>query len=237
MNKKEYAWLKVKESIMKIALENTEGTIVKLPSEMELSKKFEVSRATVREALAQLTQEGVIYKVNGKGSFIRTGLNHLNLDISKLYSINDAIKAISSSPSSKLLSKEFIRLDDEQSHRMGLTEGQNGLRIIKIKYASGIPAVYNINYFNPFFIEDISDSEANSSLFKCLENKGITVSYSRSKIKPAILTKQQLPEIENDFQLFLLLDEVYYNDEGQILGYTNDYYSSALFEFEILRRM
>lgn len=42
----------------------------KLPSEAELENNFGVSRITVRHALSALHAEGLIEKVNGKGSFV-----------------------------------------------------------------------------------------------------------------------------------------------------------------------
>ncbi|PIE32981.1 GntR family transcriptional regulator [candidate division KSB3 bacterium] len=41
----------------------------KIPSEAELMERFDVSRGTVRQTLAELVNEGVIYKKQGLGSF------------------------------------------------------------------------------------------------------------------------------------------------------------------------
>jgi GntR family transcriptional regulator, arabinose operon transcriptional repressor len=41
----------------------------KIPSEHELTQQFDVSRSTVRQALAELVKEGYIYKKPGSGSF------------------------------------------------------------------------------------------------------------------------------------------------------------------------
>src|SRR6516164_7428856 len=41
-----------------------------LPSESELSRELGVSRVTVREALRVLAQEGLLVKVQGKGTFV-----------------------------------------------------------------------------------------------------------------------------------------------------------------------
>ncbi|KWX68422.1 GntR family transcriptional regulator [Mycobacterium sp. NAZ190054] len=44
----------------------------KLPSEAELSQEFDVNRLTVRRALDELNQRGLIETVRGKGSFVAT---------------------------------------------------------------------------------------------------------------------------------------------------------------------
>lgn len=41
-----------------------------LPSEVELEKMFNVSRTPVRQALKQLENDGFIYRIQGKGSFV-----------------------------------------------------------------------------------------------------------------------------------------------------------------------
>ena len=43
-----------------------------LPSENELVSTYQVSRATVRQALSLLEREGLVHKVRGKGTFIST---------------------------------------------------------------------------------------------------------------------------------------------------------------------
>ncbi|MCQ6560763.1 GntR family transcriptional regulator [Paenibacillus mendelii] len=42
----------------------------RLPSETQLSRQFDVSRITIRSALTQLVDEGIIYRIQGRGSFV-----------------------------------------------------------------------------------------------------------------------------------------------------------------------
>lgn len=42
----------------------------KIPSELELCQEYGISRPTVRQAIAELTNNGYLYKVRGKGTFV-----------------------------------------------------------------------------------------------------------------------------------------------------------------------
>jgi GntR family transcriptional regulator len=51
-----------------------------------------------------------------------------------------------------------------------------------------------------------------------------------------MLTKRDFPEMEESVGLFLLLEEIY-NDISRIpVCYSNDYYSSNVFDFKIIRK-
>ena len=41
-----------------------------IPTEKELSDQFDISRTTVRQAITELVQEGWLYRVKSKGTFI-----------------------------------------------------------------------------------------------------------------------------------------------------------------------
>ncbi len=60
----------------------------KMPSENELAAVYQVSRHTVRKALAILEHEGYIYAVHGKGTFVSEMGRHTN-DISQYCCCDD----------------------------------------------------------------------------------------------------------------------------------------------------
>ena len=59
----------VRHHIKQMLIDGTIGYGMKLPSEHELMKKFQVSRQTIRQAFSELANEGLIYKQQGKGTF------------------------------------------------------------------------------------------------------------------------------------------------------------------------
>lgn len=53
----------------------------KLPSEMELSQNYGVSRVTLRQAMGQLEKDGIIEKFQGKGAFVKNNPRRLVQDL------------------------------------------------------------------------------------------------------------------------------------------------------------
>lgn len=63
-------WSQVKASLTRLILEGALQEHAQLPTEAELCLRFGVSRTVVREALAQMVNERLIYKLQGKGAFV-----------------------------------------------------------------------------------------------------------------------------------------------------------------------
>lgn len=51
----------------------------RLPSENQLCRQFQGSRITVKQALSTLVQEGVIYRIQGRGTFVSEGVSFADL--------------------------------------------------------------------------------------------------------------------------------------------------------------
>lgn len=64
-------WLQVKQSLTTMIQEKGLADHDRMPSEAALCKQYGVSRTVVREALAQMVNEELIYRHQGKGAFVR----------------------------------------------------------------------------------------------------------------------------------------------------------------------
>lgn len=63
-------WAQVKASLTGLILEDGFEDHARLPSETDLCARFGVSRTVVREAMSQMVNEGLIYRLQGKGTFV-----------------------------------------------------------------------------------------------------------------------------------------------------------------------
>lgn len=79
----------------------------KLLSERELSEHYGVSRITVRLALKELEIRGLIYKKQGKGTYV-SGINEPATDLSAAYSFTEEMRKQGREPKTTILSFEKL---------------------------------------------------------------------------------------------------------------------------------
>jgi len=71
-------YFQIKQTIKSWILNKEFGLGEKIPSENDLAEKFKVSRLTVRQAIAQLVQEGFLTSRRGEGTFVTRNENLVN---------------------------------------------------------------------------------------------------------------------------------------------------------------
>lgn len=132
----------------------------KLPSERELCEIYGMSRITVRQALQQLTLEGYIYKLQGKGTFVAP--KSYNQVLSQLYSFTEEMKKIGKVPSTKVLSFETIVADERLASKMEINNHEEVFKIVRLRLADDEVLMYETSYlpkkhFRHLTEEDLKD--------------------------------------------------------------------------------
>ena len=80
----------------------------KIKSEREYCEKYNVSRATVREALKYLEQNNYVYRIQGKGTFVSPKVFKQNL--LKFYSFTEEVKKQGKIPASLIKVFKVIKV-------------------------------------------------------------------------------------------------------------------------------
>lgn len=110
----------------------------RMPSVNELSDKLGVSRMTVRQALQVLIQEGWLYTVPGKGTFIAER-PHIEQNLQNLKGWTEEIRAQGMIPSTHTISIEAIPADRPAALHLNLPPGEPVYRIVRLRYANDFP--------------------------------------------------------------------------------------------------
>lgn len=144
MIEKRIMYIEVYEDLKKIIKDEALKENEKLMTEEELCKSYKVSRITIRRALKELEEEGLIFKIRGKGTFVSPKIIEQNrTELSGFY---DEVKKIGKNPHSKIISFNKIICDEYLSKKMNKNENEKIYEIIWIRYIDDDPVIYEKIY-------------------------------------------------------------------------------------------
>lgn len=110
-----------------------------LPPERDLAERAQISRVTVRKAVAQLVDDGLIEQRQGAGSFVSAGSPRLKQSLSSLVSFTETMKARGMSATSVVLSRGLFTPNPDEMMALGLSDYDKVARINRLRSASGMP--------------------------------------------------------------------------------------------------
>ena len=226
-----------KEAILQYIDEQQEN-LDKLPSEQEMANMLGVSRSTVREALRILEREGIIYSRHGVGTFIVKNTQHLTSYINVLESATKIIMDHGYTPSTINVYYDIRKADERIASLLGINKGDKIFYIERVRAADNEPVVLVIDYFIYEDNMEITYGQTKpESILDFLKNYNISISYAVCGIKAVISNKS----IENKLKLkeskaLLLLEQTHYSQKGKCAFYSDSYFLSDKFNFNIIRK-
>jgi len=108
-----------------------------LPSIQQIAALMGVSQMTVRQAVRELSELGVIYSRQGKGTFI-SGIK-LERDFRQVLSFTEETQARGATPSSKVLSFRIQPPSPEAMEALGLGESEKVFLLRRVRYGDSVP--------------------------------------------------------------------------------------------------
>ncbi len=112
-----YYWLK-RILIEKIEMEEFKSNVPIL-TERELMEQFQVSRITVRKAIDELVKEGYLYKIQGKGTYVKD--DNYNQDLFEITSCTEDVLKLGKKPEKSIIISEVIKADTKRAKTLNIT--------------------------------------------------------------------------------------------------------------------
>ena len=167
-----------------------------LPSERELMETYNVSRITVRRAVEELEQEGYLYKVQGKGTFVKG--DEKRQDLISITSCTEDVLRLGMTPTRRVVGSEIIPADKKRQSRLSLTEGDRVYRLKRIYYADGEPLNFTTVYLPYKLFPGVESHDfARNSLYKILEEEyGVKITRAERTLE-AVLAYEEVQEYLN----------------------------------------
>lgn len=218
----------------------------KLPREELLAKMIGVSRITIRQALNELSAEGMIFRRQGKGTFVNVDSLNIKVTFSPCMELTQMIANSGYQPSVKLLNISKVERDEEICSLLQMREGEQLVVGEKLFLADDKICAFCRDYFGMDLIggEEAFDAFAKyeDSIYKYIYNlSGEKAEWD--KVELDTVMPQEIEGLSEHVSLqelgdkpYLYLKTLNYSSKDQPLIYANEYFNTSLIKFNLIRQ-
>ncbi len=163
----------LKKSILKYIGESTKLGLYKLPSEVNISNNLGVSRLALREVFKELRNDGILYSIHGKGTYINKNFTNLKFRLTPAREFLKSIYACGYEASVEVVDYNITESKTYDAKSLELNTGDKLLNIYKVFFADNKPVIFCIDTipFKYFKDVEISQDDLNISTFDYIKNK------------------------------------------------------------------
>jgi len=157
----------------------------RLPSESELMKVFGVSRITVRQALRDLHAEGLVFSVQGKGSFVSKP--KAVQDVQRLQGFGEAMVSQGYEATTRVISVQEVRPPQEVAEALECKQSDPVTELKRVRYLNREPISIDHSFYPPEIGRPLMKRDLTQDIFPLLENEFDTaLSYADLRIEAAL---------------------------------------------------
>lgn len=110
-----------------------------LPPEREIAEVTGLSRVTVRKAMEDLVDKGIVVQKQGSGSFVRDSPPRVEQSLIELTSFSEDMARRGMTTTSTWLERGIVRAAPREVAALGLDPGASAARVFRLRAADGRP--------------------------------------------------------------------------------------------------
>ena len=163
----------------------------RLPPERQLCRDFDVSRSTLRQALGELEERGLISRHQGRGTFVTRP--RLQLPIVGAFSIRDAMRQHGMTITTRVLNVQVIEASRQLACDLACLPGDDVVVIERLRMGDGEPMVLDSAHLRADLFPGLAKADLeHRSLYEILEGDyGRIVAEAQETMEPVILTPRE----------------------------------------------
>ena len=206
-----------------------------LPSEHILITEYGCSRNTVRRAISELTAEGYVQPMHGKGvRNIFQPVEQTAFTVGGIESFKESAIRNHRTPFTKVLLFTEITADEKIEKKTGFRKGSQLYYIQRLRSLYGKPLILDHNYFLKELTPGLTPGIASKSIYDYLEGElGLTITTSKRTLTVERMTQIDEKYIDlKDYNCMAGITSQTFDDNGIQFEYTQSRHRPDYFRFQ-----
>ena len=204
-----------------------------LPLEREMCEYYNVSRITIKKAVDELVNEGIVIKRRGSGTFVKA----FDSDVER-FSMSKQFSGFSESNKnrkveSKVLKFEVIHPSEEIAIKLKMTCDDFVYHIIRVRYSDSEPVVVEYTYMPIGVIPGIKNDVLYKSIYSYIENDlKLKIKSAHKTIRAILPSELEAENLSIDASDPILeVEQTGFLDDGQPFEYSISHHRGDKMEF------
>lgn len=222
-------YLQIKDILKQKIINNEYEVGSTIPSENDLEEIFGVSRMTIRQAVTELVNEGLLRKERGRGKGTVVLSNAISDRLSTVKSFTQKMFDQGLILKNKEINISFVKPDEVIASTLGVNPADDVFCLSRIRMVNNDIIMYSISYV-PKSLDLPFDADSYGSLYQQLALKHIQIAHAEECIEAMLADEEVSKALEisvNDAVLKrtrISRDQLSHNIEYTITYYRSDKY-------------
>lgn len=212
-------YVQIKNSII-TKIQDKEFTVgEKIPGENKLKKIYDVSLITVRKAISELVNEGYLYRLQGRGTYVAERMMNRPLNV---MSFTESMREKDFNVKTKLLQLEIIA-DEFVADKLNIEAVSEIVKIKRLRYVDQEPIALQTSYIPHAILPYVKAKKLKEegSLYKILKDLGTIPNRAHEIYKAKVIKNEEISKLLNkDIGAPIFSAErTTYTDNNQVFEY------------------
>ena len=210
-----------------------------LPAEPELCRLFGVSRTTVRQAMTELSYDGLIIRERGRGTFVAPP-KLTETAVQRLSGFYEDMLTLGHPPVSQILRQETVRAGKHIAALLKVPVGARVVEIERLRFVHNDPLVLTTTHLPESLCPGLRDADlSRRSLYEYLETEcGLVLARGRRTIEAVAADARQAKLLRTEKRApLILIHSLSYLADGRPVEYYHALHRGdrSRFEVELVR--
>jgi len=205
-------------------------TGARLENEIAIGQRLRLSRPTVRRAIQELVDKGMLVRRRGVGTQVVQGQVTRQVELTSLY---EDLQTAHHQPGTRVLTHEVIPATEMVATGLGIPVDEPVVYIRRQRTTDNVPVAVLENYLPPEFADITTEQLEERGLYQILRARGVSIRIAQQKIgaRRAHGDESELLDIEKGGPV-LTMERIAFDNSGRAIEFGHHCYRPDMYSFE-----